>query len=362
MYPTIQKIEVTNSNLNYINIENDNNIIKNDSDNNNDNDNMYNNKNELKIQHITVLNMESDPSLEDNFLIINENLLEINFSHNKINILPNNLLYKFPSLVTIDLSFNNIKEINENNFDISHNPIHLIEGNTFKSPSLYYLNLSHTNITNLDYNTFWFTPRILILDLSYNNLKKFDGHSLYPIQNLLTLYLDGNNLTEIDYEDSRIIRDRLDIGLTDNNWNCTFLKNMIKYLNEKYIKYLLPNNHLPIGDKNIAGIGCWEKSHETKKNKNPYSINEKFTSNLEKHITYYSEDNNYNQSLLLNLMKEQERTNILLIAITTCISVISLIIIVDIIKRNFCNKNVRYSSKHFRVENVPFVDRQTFNL
>lgn len=121
------------------------------------------------------------------------------------------------------------------------------------------LNLEFTNITadSLTYGTFSHNLNLTQIDLSYNQLKSID-FNVFPTLNFLThLKVDGNNLTEIPYENLKVHFPKLLlIGITDNDWNCTYLSTMVKKLKQLNLIIFVFSNQRVYDDTNFDGIRC----------------------------------------------------------------------------------------------------------
>lgn len=171
----------------------------------------------------------------------------------------------------LDLSYNQISNItnitrNGDNIwylNLSHNPIGRINVKTFsKLTSLRELYLSGTNLLGLDYGSFPYVDSDLnVLDISYNNLKYFDLEILSYQSKLESVYLDGNQLTELNYENLKEYSSEFkEIGLTGNNWNCTFLRKMIINLHRKSIDMRVTEIVDNSKEKAIGGVACTDDS------------------------------------------------------------------------------------------------------
>ncbi|XP_031636860.1 chaoptin-like, partial [Contarinia nasturtii] len=90
-----------------------------------------------------------------------------------------------PSIEKLDLSMNFVGKLDAKQLE--------------RFVNLKYLNLSCTNISNLEYNTFYNQRKLEVLDISFNQLKDMNS-SLFlgNFQNLHTLNVEGNDLTKID--------------------------------------------------------------------------------------------------------------------------------------------------------------------
>ncbi|KAG4078250.1 hypothetical protein HA402_011322 [Bradysia odoriphaga] len=151
----------------------------------------------------------------------------------------------------MDLSYNRISDITNITkncvfiwyLDLSHNPIDHINVKAFsKLTSLRELYLSGTNLLGLDFGSFPYSSehgemQLNTLDISYNNLMYFDIEILSHQNNLHSLYLDGNQLSELSYDNLKeYFNDLSAIGLSHNNWNCSFLKSMVTHLHRASIE------------------------------------------------------------------------------------------------------------------------------
>lgn len=121
------------------------------------------------------------------------------------------------------------------------------------------LNLEFTNITaeSLTYGTFSHNLNLTQLDLSYNQLRHIDFGVFPSLTQLTHLKIDGNNLTEIPYESLKAHFPKLMlIGITDNDWNCTYLSSMVKKLKQlNFIVFVFANQRV-YDDTNFDGIRC----------------------------------------------------------------------------------------------------------
>jgi hypothetical protein len=74
---------------------------------------------------------------------------------------------------------------------------------------------------------------------------------------LTHLKIDGNNLTEIPYENLKVHFPKLLlVGITDNDWNCTYLSAMVKKLKQLNLIIFVFTNQRVFDDTNFDGIRC----------------------------------------------------------------------------------------------------------
>jgi Leucine-rich repeat (LRR) protein len=167
---------------------------------------------------------------------------ELNLTKNNIKSLIN--ITKITSVGTLDLSFNNIGPLNLTSFSQLQN--------------LITLNLEATNISNVQYGTFSHQAKMKNLDISYNNLTTLDFHMFSAMIEMENLYINGNNLTEFDYEDlSSFFSNLTFIGLSDNQFNCTYLTRAVKKLKSLNVQIYIDPNNVITNATNVMGIECW---------------------------------------------------------------------------------------------------------
>ncbi|XP_063705794.1 leucine-rich repeat-containing protein 15-like [Culicoides brevitarsis] len=152
---------------------------------------------------------------------------------------------KMSTIIELSLAFNP---------DIGELPLNVFENMT----SLLSLNLEHTNLGRLDFGTFSQTTKLRSLDISYNNLDEIDLDMLAALSSLEEISLIGNNLTKLEYNGLIELFPKLRfIGISNNNFECKNLANILKYLNKQNIRLLedpYKENHLM--GQNLKGISC----------------------------------------------------------------------------------------------------------
>lgn len=144
--------------------------------------------------------------------------------------------------------------------DLSYNPINTLKISSFSRMSdLVKLNLEYTNITtsSLTFGTFAHNVNLTHLDLAYNQLGKIDFGIFTSLYQLSHLKIDGNNLTDIPYENIKVNFPKLSlISLVDNDWNCTYLSNMIKQLKAMNVIVYVFTKQRVYDETNVDGIRC----------------------------------------------------------------------------------------------------------
>ncbi|XP_052897991.1 uncharacterized protein LOC128304796 [Anopheles moucheti] len=170
------------------------------------------------------------------------------------------------SLTTLDLDNNSItsfESINHLtslvNLFLSNNRIGPLNLTSFaKLTKLEQLGLERTHISNLQHGTFAQQESLKWLDLSYNNLDRFDFDILTSSTALEKIFLDGNRLKSLDFQYLRkTFPSLVKIGLSDNNWNCTYLIKLVRYCTEHSIA-LFKSQSSVLNQTNVKGIYCYD--------------------------------------------------------------------------------------------------------
>lgn len=104
------------------------------------------------------------------------NVREINLQHNSISSLPHGLFSSNTKLNTIDLSYNNIS---------------FVASTTCSSHTIYFLNLKHNKLDNLN---FTLPLNLANLELSFNSISYIAQNFFFGMTALNSLSLENNNL------------------------------------------------------------------------------------------------------------------------------------------------------------------------
>lgn len=169
----------------------------------------------------------------------------INLANNRLTNIHN--VTQIRSIIDLSLAFNPIGQLPLNSFD--------------NMSDLLFLNLEHTALGRIDFGTFSQGAKLKHLDISYNNLDEIDLDMFAALSSLEELSLNGNNLTTMEFSGLLELFPRLRfIGISNNNWNCKTLANILKYLNKQHIRLLGDSTVQHLFGHNLKGIAC----HNTK--------------------------------------------------------------------------------------------------
>lgn len=143
--------------------------------------------------------------------------------------------------------------------DASNSYIGIPKINTFANKKLLQkLTLRNTGLSNIQHGMFSHQKNLKDLDISANNLSQIDIRMFMGLLNLEKLDISGNKLTIIDHYESILdsFPKLTTIGIEDNNWNCSYLYDLVKKLN---VKIKEPKS-LIHDSSNVLGIACTTSS------------------------------------------------------------------------------------------------------
>lgn len=197
-------------------------------------------------------------------LDVNKNLKLLNAPYNEleaINFTGNTEMMELKLRQNLISDISNLSMLNKLEIlDLSFNPIGELKISSFARMSdLVKLNLESTNIssTSLTFGTFAHNINLTHLDISYNQLKLLDFSIFTSLTQLSHLKIDGNNLTEISFETMKVNFPKLSlISMVDNDWNCTYLSNMIKQLRAMNVIVYVFQKLRVFDETNVDGIRC----------------------------------------------------------------------------------------------------------
>lgn len=201
-----------------------------------------NNLKQLTIENIAIIeaaNNQIDTVTFRNPLSIKQLFLSNN-SLTNINGFSN-----LTNLQLLDLSFNNI------------GPLHIAA--LSKIEKLEHCNLAHTGLSEIHFGTFGSQKELRTLDISYNNLGtiNFDMFSPY-FGKLEKLFINGNNLTSLggSMHVSIVLPALKIVGLSDNNFNCSYLALTLRNFAAYSITMTTTNNPNGLNSTHVSGIAC----------------------------------------------------------------------------------------------------------
>lgn len=144
---------------------------------------------------------------------------------------------------------------------LAYNPIGQLPLNIFDNlTNIVFLNLEHVGLNRIEFGTFSQGTKLKHLDISYNNLNEVDLDMFAALSALEKLLLNGNNLTNLEYSELVELFPKLRfIGISDNNWDCKTLANILKYLTKQHVGLLGDTKGHRLG-YNLKGVTC----HNTK--------------------------------------------------------------------------------------------------
>uniref|UniRef100_A0A182SHL4 Leucine rich immune protein (TM) n=1 Tax=Anopheles maculatus TaxID=74869 RepID=A0A182SHL4_9DIPT len=211
-------------------------------------------------------------------------------------------------LVTLNLENNSISSMESLqhleslvNLYLSHNrigPLNLTSLSKFTK--LQQLGLERTYVSNLQHGTFAQQESLKWLDLSNNNLDRFDFDILTSSTALGRIYLDSNRLKSLDFAFlKKTFPSLVEIGLSDNNWNCTYLIKLVRYCTEHNIT-LYKSQSSVLNQTNVKGIYCYD-------DKNPLASWNTTVQQLQTLHPHNSSEESGLQTLLQSVLEDVRR-------------------------------------------------------
>lgn len=147
---------------------------------------------------------------------------------------------------------------NLNHLDLSYNYVGKLNISSFaKLNRLEKLYLSHTHLANINFGTFANQKQLRILDISYNNLSTINLDMFSTsLKNVEEFYVDGNNLTELSGQLTVIFPALHILGISNNNFNCTYLSQLLRVINFGQVQLNIDPEAQAVNTTHISGIPC----------------------------------------------------------------------------------------------------------
>lgn len=177
--------------------------------------------------------------------IFNSNqIIALNASHNNITYLDNGLS-NCSSIVTLDLSFNELHVIKGNAFENMTNLANIyLNNNKLTVLENYYFNytrllikatFSYNYIYSVHQKTFKKNTKLEYLDLGFNNLRHFYPESVANNSNIIYLDIRNNSITHLYAHIFDYMPKLKNFFIADNPWHCYDLKLLVLNLHLKNI-------------------------------------------------------------------------------------------------------------------------------
>jgi Leucine-rich repeat (LRR) protein len=206
--------------------------------------------------------------LQNNQLVefeVSNNIRDLNLGNNRIKRL---FSKKGSALWRLNLFNNNIENLqgfelihleNLTELDLSKNPIKFLNTSTFlKLSKLQILGLKETNITSIQFGTFTHLPSMEFLSITGFSMDQIDLHLFIGLEKLRKLEIGGDKLGNIENLEaiSTVLPSLGNISLTDSNFDCSYLKQILTLATQSHI---LVYNPTAYHGTNVKGIKCFEK-------------------------------------------------------------------------------------------------------
>ncbi|XP_013137489.1 PREDICTED: chaoptin-like [Papilio polytes] len=161
-------------------------------------------------------------------------LARLNLSVNEIEFIGPNNFYGLNNMYDLDISNNNISEISLINttltnlkaVNLRNNKLTKLTNSLFNARNVIYLDLSFNNISNLNDTDFQMFPNLKVLKLSNNKIKNFNVPQINALSNVSIINLAHNRISHVDL---KYFEELVGIDLSSNNIstiNNTFSKNV----------------------------------------------------------------------------------------------------------------------------------------
>lgn len=192
---------------------------------------------------------------------------------NDLPVLKNGSFEHLPTLIELDLSYNQITIVEADSFrnltslrylNMSNNGLESLPNNVFAKhvdSTLEDLRVAHNRLKTIHAGLFTRLTRLVLLDLSFNEIASLVPEVFFNLWHLETLLLNDNLLYNFAATSLRSYApDVRFLSLDGNRWNCAFLSNQLLRLQS--VGNIKIRHGVDLESKNVLGIGC-ESDKET---------------------------------------------------------------------------------------------------
>lgn len=226
------------------------------------------NQNDLvNLTHLETLNLSNNKIQHiSNHSLTNLTMLRtLILSNNMITIINENTFIGAFGLIGLDLSNNLISNISENVFvdpnqliylNMSFNALMVIETPIFEHlKSLDTLDLARNNLSHIEFGIFSNLQNLRHLNISGNHLIKIDLSHLLPLS-IWKLNLSNSEIIEIDGSLRYVFPELNKLDIRNNNFNCSHLKSILNNFDDIRGTFEAVPSSALMERKSYRGIGC----------------------------------------------------------------------------------------------------------
>lgn len=189
-------------------------------------------------------------------------LRSLDLQHNRIRALPAGIFGDLDDLSELNLAQNQLdtfagvfdEDSSLKSLDLSGNQLARLQTGDFVHLHLLHnLNVSRCRVEVIELGAITQLRILQTLDLSGNRLRAIDfGMFLPSLWHLQGLHLNDNRLTELSFQFNKLFPKLLDLVITRNRFNCTYLKQFFGSVSG----VLSNSNVIKENRTNIAGVTC----------------------------------------------------------------------------------------------------------
>jgi Leucine-rich repeat (LRR) protein len=223
----------------------------------------FNQITKFSVNELTNIEQISLNNNELTGLKLNSYLQSLQADNN--NLESQNLVFSDTSnLISLSIKSNQIANFNVVNYlssltylDLSHNSKNITPGAFQNLTNLKTLILKSVQLNQFDIELFSDLHDLETLDISSNNLNFIDFSSLSRLEKLKYLNLNNNNLNTLTFNEFDYLFPELEsIDISENNWVCSHLIDVLTKLKQLKIKIVIDDANLIKTETNIRGIRC----------------------------------------------------------------------------------------------------------